>query len=141
ARHDVLLGGVDCPGEGFHPGFHPIRPSPRPPPRRLHHFVCHPAKEESIGLRDVLGRVAMQVFVRDPLTMIAAAVQCDVDGIPKGSHYVRVPLQSAVAIAIVSFTVTAPFSLVWLSFGRPARERRNAAPGTCLVASHYTRRS
>jgi len=24
--------------------------------------------------------------------MIAAPVQCDVDGIPKGSHYVRVPL-------------------------------------------------
>jgi hypothetical protein len=23
--------------------------------------------------------------------MIAASVQCDVDGIPKGSHYVRVP--------------------------------------------------
>jgi hypothetical protein len=24
--------------------------------------------------------------------MIAASVQCDVDGIPKGSHYVRVPI-------------------------------------------------
>jgi hypothetical protein len=24
--------------------------------------------------------------------MIAAPVQCDVDGIPKGSHYVRVPI-------------------------------------------------
>jgi len=24
--------------------------------------------------------------------MIAAPVQCDVDGIPKGSHYVRVPM-------------------------------------------------
>ena len=30
----------------------------------------------------------MQVFVRDHFTMIAAPVQCDVDGIPKGSHYV-----------------------------------------------------
>jgi hypothetical protein len=30
--------------------------------------------------------VTMQLFVRDPLTMIAAPVQCDVDGIPKGSH-------------------------------------------------------
>jgi hypothetical protein len=35
---------------------------------------------------DVLGRVTMQVFVGDPHAMIAAAVQCDVDGIPKGSH-------------------------------------------------------
>jgi hypothetical protein len=30
----------------------------------------------------------MQVFVRDAFAMIAAPVQCDVDGIPKGSHYV-----------------------------------------------------
>ena len=28
----------------------------------------------------------MDVFVRDPFTMIAAPVQCDVDGIPKGSR-------------------------------------------------------
>src|SRR4029077_15297682 len=28
----------------------------------------------------------MQVFVRGDRTMIAAPVQCDVDGIPKGSH-------------------------------------------------------
>jgi len=34
----------------------------------------------------------MQVFVRDHYTMIAAPVQRDVDGIPKGSHYVRVPI-------------------------------------------------
>jgi hypothetical protein len=32
----------------------------------------------------------MQVFVPDHCTMIAASVQCDVDGISKGSHYVRV---------------------------------------------------
>jgi hypothetical protein len=32
--------------------------------------------------------VTMQVFVRGYCTMIAAPVQCDVDGIPKGSHYV-----------------------------------------------------
>jgi len=32
----------------------------------------------------------MQVFVREPFTMIAAPVQCDVDGIPKGSHYISV---------------------------------------------------
>jgi hypothetical protein len=35
--------------------------------------------------------VTMQLFVRRYCTMIAAPVQCDVDGIPKGSHYVRVP--------------------------------------------------
>jgi hypothetical protein len=30
----------------------------------------------------------MQFFVRGYYTMIATAVQCDVDGIAKGSHYV-----------------------------------------------------
>src|SRR5215813_12878564 len=58
------------------------------PPRCLHHFVSHTAKEEGIGLVEVLDRVTMQVFVREHCTMIAAPVQCDVDGIPKGSHYV-----------------------------------------------------
>jgi hypothetical protein len=33
----------------------------------------------------------MQVFVRDPFPMIAAPVQRDIDGVPKGSHDVRVP--------------------------------------------------
>jgi hypothetical protein len=37
-------------------------------------------------LDDVFHRVTMDVFVRDPFTMIAAPVQCDVDGISKGSH-------------------------------------------------------
>jgi hypothetical protein len=32
----------------------------------------------------------MHVFVRDHCTMITASVQCDVDGIPKGPHSVRV---------------------------------------------------
>jgi hypothetical protein len=40
---------------------------------------------------EVLDRVTMQVFVRGYCTMIAAPVQCDVDGIPKGSHSVSVP--------------------------------------------------
>jgi hypothetical protein len=31
----------------------------------------------------------MQLFVRDDCTMIAAPVQRDVDGIPKGSHYAK----------------------------------------------------
>jgi integrase len=35
--------------------------------------------------------MTMQVFVDDAYTMIAAPVQCDVDGIPKGSHFARVP--------------------------------------------------
>src|SRR5512143_92899 len=90
ARHDVLLCRGDRPGEGFHP-FRP-RPCPRRrPPRCLHHFVGHPAKEEGIGLVEVVDRVTMHVFVREHGTMIAAPVQCDVDGIPKGAHYVRVP--------------------------------------------------
>jgi hypothetical protein len=42
-------------------------------------------KEEGIGLFEVLERVTMQVFVRDHFMMIAAPVQCDVDGIPKPS--------------------------------------------------------
>jgi hypothetical protein len=29
----------------------------------------------------------MQLLVHDPHLMIDTAVQCDVDGIPKGSHY------------------------------------------------------
>ena len=48
----------------------------------------HPAKEEGIGLVEVLDRVTMQVFVCEPFTVIAAPVQRDVDGISKGSHYV-----------------------------------------------------
>jgi hypothetical protein len=40
---------------------------------------------------EVLYPVTMQVFVREHFTMIAAPVQCDVDGIPKGSHSARVP--------------------------------------------------
>jgi hypothetical protein len=62
------------------------------PEGRLHHFVSHPAKEESIGPLEVLDRVTMQVFVREHCTMIAAPVQCNVDGISKGSHYLRVPI-------------------------------------------------
>jgi len=32
----------------------------------------------------------MQVFVRTDYSMIAATIQCDVDGAPKGSHFARV---------------------------------------------------
>ena len=41
---------------------------------------------------DVLDRVTMQIFVRGYCTMIAAPVQCDVDGIPQGARHVRVPI-------------------------------------------------
>jgi hypothetical protein len=39
---------------------------------------------------EILDRVTMQVFVRDDCSMVAAPVQCNVDGIPKPSHYARV---------------------------------------------------
>src|SRR5688500_8825498 len=58
ARHDVLLCCVDRPGEGVHP----IRPRSRRrrrPKRCLHHFISHPAKEESIGPVEVFHRVLM----------------------------------------------------------------------------------
>src|SRR5688500_13910747 len=86
ARHDVLLRRVDRAAEGFHPIGH--LSSPRRLERCLHHFVSDPAKEESIRPIEVLDRVAMQVLVRENCSMIAAPVQCDIDGIPKGSHYV-----------------------------------------------------
>lgn len=75
-------------------GFHPIGPRSRArrrPERCLHHFVSHPAKEEGVGLVEVLDRVTMQFFVCGYCTMVTAPVQCDVDGIPKGSHYARLP--------------------------------------------------
>src|ERR1700677_1560613 len=84
ARHHVLPCRVDRPGKGFHP----IRPCSRlrwRPPRCLHHFISHPAKQEGIGPVKALDSVTMQVFVREHYTMIAAPVQRDVDKIPKGS--------------------------------------------------------
>ena len=53
-------------------------------------YVTRP-KSERIGPVEGFGRVTMQVFVRHDDTMIAAPVQCDVDGIPKGPHCGRVP--------------------------------------------------
>src|SRR5262249_61353151 len=72
------------------------RLNPRPqPPRRLHHFIRDPAEEQSISLGELLGPVTMQLFIRGTCAMIAAPVQSDVDGIPKGSHYLRVPIAIA----------------------------------------------
>src|SRR6185436_18568555 len=88
-RHDIFLCRVDRPGERLHPIRY--RSHPRRPPRCLHHFVRYPAKEEGIGLRDVLGRVTMHVVVRDDSTMIAAAIQGEVDGISKWAHDARLP--------------------------------------------------
>src|SRR5437899_3683865 len=44
----------------------------------------------------------MQVFVRGDCTMIAAPVQCDVDGVPKGSHYITV---STIKVRLRSFLI------------------------------------
>ena len=41
---------------------------------------------EGIGLLDVPGVVAVQLFVRDVRPVVDAPVQGDVDGIPEGSH-------------------------------------------------------
>ena len=51
-------------------------------------FTYLMSDQEGIGPVEILDRVTMQVFVRDHCTMIAAPVQCDVDGITQGSHYV-----------------------------------------------------
>jgi hypothetical protein len=89
-RHDILLCRVDRPGKGFHPFTPRSRPGRRPK-RCLHHLVSQASKEESIGTLEVFHRVTMQLFVCEHCTMIAAPVQCDVDGIPKRPHRVRVP--------------------------------------------------
>src|SRR5262249_21236120 len=89
AGHNVFLCRVDRPAERLHP----IRPCSRPsrqPPRRLHHFVSHPAKDEGIGPLEVFTRVTMQLFVRESFTMVDATVQRDVDGIANGAHYGRI---------------------------------------------------
>ncbi len=56
----------------------------------------------------------MQVFVRDHCTMIAAPVQCDVDGIPKRSHYVRVPI--AIGRHNLKYLEFAADFLPWLKY-------------------------
>jgi hypothetical protein len=75
ARYNVLLCRIDCPGEGFRPIRHPLRPhSFWPPPPCFHQFVSHPAKEEGISPNDVFYRVTVDVFVRDHYAMITATV-------------------------------------------------------------------
>ena len=90
ARHDVLLCRVDRPGEGsIQSGLAPGRaaaetlpPSWRRSPgqRGAHRPGRGSRPRDDAGLRP------------GDRSMIAAPVQCDVDGIPKGSHYSRVPV-------------------------------------------------
>ena len=144
ARHDVLLCRVDRPGEGFHP----IRPRSRPrqrPKRCLHHFVGDPAKEKGISLGDAFDRVTMQLFVRGYFTMIgmiAAPVQCDVDGIPKGSpgaaRVGRECISSAVGTAAAAAQSTASACAPADAAARAARSgaTRTVEPGvTCAATS------
>jgi hypothetical protein len=56
------------------------------PPSDLHHLVGYPTEEEGVGPGEVLGMVTVQVFIWNDRAMIAAAVQRDVDGVPKGAH-------------------------------------------------------
>jgi hypothetical protein len=51
-------------------------------PASINSYV-NPGREEGIGLGDALGRMRLQVFVRGNVTVIAAPVQRDVDGIPR----------------------------------------------------------
>jgi hypothetical protein len=60
------------------------------PPRRLHHLVGHPAKEQGIGSFQIGGGMAMQLFVRDHHPVIAAAIEGDVDRVSERSHGRRV---------------------------------------------------
>jgi dihydrofolate reductase len=53
--------------------------------------------------------VTMQLLVGDPFTMIAAPVQCDVDGIPKRSHRVRGSLNSAIQRLDANFRPVAQY--------------------------------
>jgi hypothetical protein len=82
-RHDVFFCRIDGSGERFHPLRHPIRSRAgrhRTPPR-FHQLVRHSTKEEGIGPLDMLRRVTMKVFVGDDRPVVAAPVQCDIDGI------------------------------------------------------------
>ena len=64
------------------------RPSPPAAATLIPSFRTSPGQEKGIGLVEVLGRVTMQVFARRDRAMVAAPVQCDVDGVPKRPHCV-----------------------------------------------------
>jgi hypothetical protein len=48
----------------------------------------------------------MQLFVHDPLTMVAAPVEGDVDGIAKRSHYLLLKRAGAVAHQLHRYAFT-----------------------------------
>src|SRR5260370_16919461 len=77
----------------------------------------------------------MQVFVRDHCTMIAAPVQCDVDEIPKGSHYVRVPIAigrpNEKEIAFCSL-ILAPY---WGTSGKRLHDGKPCFPVAAFLAA------
>src|SRR5579862_1440912 len=151
-RHDVLFCRIDRLGKAFHP----IRPRYRSrwrPPCCLHHFVDHSAKEESIGAVEDLDRVTMQSFVRRDRAMIAASVQCDVDGISKGSHYVVGICWRAGWLGSVnsSSSMGAPFStmnatrtpsdglLGGIRISRPASSEARSATSNATCGTRRTR--
>ena len=89
ARHDVLLRPVDGLGERNLPLAHPVGPCAcgRPPPRRLHHLVGHPAEQQGVGSFHLSGPVTHRLLVRgEPCLVMAAAVERDVDRVAKRSH-------------------------------------------------------
>ena len=56
-------------------------------------------------MREVLDRVTMQIVVRDHYAMIAAPIQRDVDGIPKGARHVRIPTAIGTRNTVVRFAL------------------------------------
>ena len=89
----IHLGPGPCPGRGAAAPPRSIRKSAG---QRGGHRPTT-AGSSTANLGEVFRRVTMQLFVRDPFTMIAAPVQGDVDGISKRSHHAR--LQPMVLIA------------------------------------------
>src|SRR5439155_1299552 len=62
-----------------------------PPPSRTPAGSRTSSRYASIAPRTTSARYLPADAAPQHRTMIAAPIQCDVDGIPKGSHYVRVP--------------------------------------------------
>jgi len=99
-------------------------------------LVSDPAEEKGIGLGEALGPVTMQLFIRGPGTMIAAPVQCDVDGIAKGSHCVLLkrPNEKKTARAARDKIYSAR---VWI--GRSASSRRRSCKSKRLTGGEIER--
>jgi hypothetical protein len=79
----------------------------------------------------VLGRVTMQVFVCDHCTMVAAPVQCDVDGIPKGWHDVGSTRRLRIPAIVLTIIFTVVLQLLW---GRsPFPRHGSTSRSTCRI--------